>query len=222
MTTAPSTEVNRKKNRQRFEAETLDQILAEALVAHVGIVRDGHPVVLPFLCGVGDLGDGLGRRLLLHGSTGGGLFLAAGDDGIPVCATITHIDSLVLATNGLHSSADYRSAVIYGNATVVPQELKWQALRQVIDHLVPGRNDEITDMTAKDLAQTQVLQVPLDHWSVKVRDQGITDSADDGDDHSVWSGRIPLALRAGEVFTSPATIAPVPESVLDFVALRNR
>ncbi len=210
--TTPSTTVRRKKHRQRFDAESLEGILAEGLVAHVAFVRDGHPVVLPYLYGVGDLGRG--PELLLHGSTGGGLFLDAGEEGIPICATVTLLDSIVVATSTFESSADYRSVVVFGNATLVPDDLKWDALRIVSDHLIPGRNDEIRDMSRKELAQTQVLRVPLDHASVKVRGDGITDTADDGEDHSVWSGVLPLALRAGDPVTSSATSAPVPPSVL--------
>ena len=72
----PSLRVRRLRDRQSDDPGVLDAILAEAHVAHVGIVRGGHPVVLPFLCAVGDLGDG--PVMLLHGSTGGGLFLDAG------------------------------------------------------------------------------------------------------------------------------------------------
>ena len=43
-------------------------------MAHVGVVRDGRPLVLPFACARD------GDSLLLHGSTGSGLLrIAAGD-----------------------------------------------------------------------------------------------------------------------------------------------
>lgn len=208
------------RDRQRFDAESLDRILADGFVAHVGLVRDGHPVVLPFLYGVGDLGDGGGRQLFLHGSNGGGLFLDARHDGVPVCVTITHIDSLVLAVSTFDSSADYRSAAIFGHARAVPAELKADALRIITEHVIPGRNAEIREMTHHEIRQTQVLCLPLDHVSVKVREAGISDG-DDGEDHSVWSGVVPLALRAGVPVTSGATDAPVPGSVRALVARLN-
>jgi len=213
----PSTDIRRKRDRQRRDPESLEGILAEGLVAHVGFVRDGHPVVLPYLYGVGDLGRG--RELLLHGSTGGGLFLDAGAEGIPVCATITHLDSLVVATSTFDSSADYRSAVVFGRATVVPEDLKWDALRIVSEHLIPGRSDEIRDMTRKELAQTQVLRVPLDRASVKVRGAGIGDEG--GEAPTVWSGVVPIAMRAGSPVPSAATEAEVPGSVTALVARLN-
>ncbi|MFJ3384004.1 MULTISPECIES: pyridoxamine 5'-phosphate oxidase family protein [unclassified Curtobacterium] len=195
----PDMTVRRKRDRQRTDPEALREVLAEALVAHVGLVRGGHPIVLPFLCGVGDLGAG--PVLLLHGSTGGGLFLDAGPEGVPVAATVTHLDGIVFARSTFDSSANYRSAMIAGRATVVPDGLRAEALWQISDHLMPGRRAEVREMTAKEVRQTQVLQVPLEHASVKVRFAGVGEAADDGEDHDVWAGVLPLAVRAG---------APVP------------
>ncbi|WIB12291.1 pyridoxamine 5'-phosphate oxidase family protein [Curtobacterium sp. MCPF17_052] len=167
----PSLTVRRLRDRQQTDPEALRQVLAEGFVAHVGLVRDGFPIVLPFLYGVGDLGAG--PVLLLHGSTGGGLFLDAGANGVPVSATITHVDGIVFARSTFDSSANYRSAMVVGRATVVPAELRADALRQVSDHLMPGRRAELREMTAKEVRQTQVLQLPLDAASVKVRAAGV-------------------------------------------------
>lgn len=194
--TSPSLTVRRLRDRQHTDPEALRAVLAEALVAHVGFVRDGHPIVLPFLCGVGDLGDG--PVLLLHGSTGGGLFLDAGTEGAQVAATVTHVDGLVFARSTFDSSANYRSAMIVGRATVVPADLRAEALWQVSDHLMPGRRAEVRDMTAKEVRATQVLQLPLDRASVKIRAAGVGEASDDGEDHAVWAGVLPLALRAGD------------------------
>jgi len=193
--TSPSLTVRRLRDRQSHDPADLHAILAEALVAHVGFVRGGHPLVLPFLCGVGDLGAG--PVLLLHGSTGGGLFLDAGADGVPVTATVTHVDGLVFARSMFDSSANYRSAMVVGTATVVPDELRVEALRQVADHLMPGRRDEVREMTAREVRATQVLQLPLDRASVKIRAAGVGEAVDDGEDHTVWAGVLPLAVRAG-------------------------
>jgi nitroimidazol reductase NimA-like FMN-containing flavoprotein (pyridoxamine 5'-phosphate oxidase superfamily) len=191
----PSLTVRRLRDRQSHDPADLTAILAEAIVAHVGFVRGGHPIVLPFLCGVGDLGSG--PVLLLHGSTGGGLFLDAGTTGVPVSATVTHVDGLVFARSTFDSSANYRSAVIVGNATVVPDAERAEALRQVADHLMPGRRGEVREMTEKEVRATQVLQLPLDRASVKIRAAGVGEAVDDGEDHAVWAGVLPLAVRAG-------------------------
>jgi len=208
----PSLTVRRLRDRQSHDPADLHAILTEAVVAHVGFVRGGHPIVLPFLCGVGDLGDG--PVLLLHGSTGGGLFLDAGAEGVPVSATVTHVDGLVFARSTFDSSANYRSAVIVGNATVVPEGLRTEALWQVADHLMPGRRDEVREMTPKEVRATQVLQLPLDRASVKIRAAGVGEAVDDGEDHGVWAGVVPLAVRAGDPIAGDISgDAPVDASV---------
>jgi uncharacterized protein len=214
----PSLTVRRLRDRQSHDPADLRAVLAEALVAHVGFVRGGHPLVLPFLCGVGDLGAG--PVLLLHGSTGGGLFLDAGSEGVPVAATVTHVDGLVFARSTFDSSANYRSAMVVGRASVVPEPLRAEAHRQVADHLMPGRRDEVREMTAKEVRATQVLQLPLDRASVKIRAAGVGEAASDGEDHGVWAGVLPLAVRAGRPLAGAVSgDAPVDASV---VALASR
>jgi hypothetical protein len=123
-----------------------------------------------------------------------------------VSVGVTHLDGLVLARSLNDSSANFRSAMIFGHAHVVPAELKQEALWLIGDHLLPGRRDEIRDMTAKELAATQVLRVGLDHTSVKVRfDNVLGEAPDDGEDHSVWAGVVPVALRAQDPVTSAGT-----------------
>ena len=215
----PALTVRRLRDRQQTDPEALRQVLAEGFVAHVGLVRDGFPIVLPFLYGVGDLGAG--PVLLLHGSTGGGLFLDAGAAGVPVSATITHLDGIVFARSTFDSSANYRSAMIAGRATVVPTEQRADALRQVADHLMPGRRAEVREMTAKEVRQTQVLQLPLDAASVKVRAAGVGESPDDGEDRTVWAGVLPVALRAGAPVAgalAAAAATPVDDAVVALAA----
>lgn len=197
--------VRRLKDRQSYDPALLDEILAEGVLAHVGVVRDRAPIVLPYLYAVADLGDGQGKRMLLHGSTGGGLFLDAGREGVPVSATVTHIDGLVFARSLHDSSANYRSAMIYGRATVVPIEQRLEALWAVGEHLMPGRRAEIREMSPKELAATQVLQLPLDQVSVKIRAAGVSEEFDDGEDHAVWAGVLPLATIPGKPLTSELT-----------------
>jgi uncharacterized protein len=201
----PDMTVRRKRDRQSTDPAVLRAILDEAMIAHVGMVRDGLPIVLPYLCAVGDLGDG--PVLLLHGSTGGGLFLDAGDRGVPISATVTHLDGLVYARSTNDSSANYRSAMVFGYATIVPTAFRAEALWQVADHLMPGRRAEVREMTPKEIAATTVLQLPLDTVSVKVRFAGAGEAADDGEDHGVWAGVLPLSVRAGAPQTSPLSAA---------------
>jgi uncharacterized protein len=188
--TGPNINVRRLAERARYERADVDAILDAAYVAHVGVVVDGAPVVMPYACArVGD-------ELVLHGSIKAGI-LSALANGAPVCATVTHVDGLVLARSAFHTSMNYRSAVVHGRARVIgdPAE-KIRLLDAVVDRLLPGRRAGIRGMTQGELDATKVVAVALDRVSAKVR-TGLPTEPQEDRDASVWAGVIPLALTRG-------------------------
>ena len=199
------TRITRLPERQHTDRAELYGILDDALVAHVAIVRDGLPLVLPMGFGRG------GDAIYLHGSTGSGIFRAMAS-GTPISVTVTHLDGLVYARSLFDSSMNYRSAVVFGVPTVVAAADKEAAMRVVSDHLMPGRWDEVREMTKRELAATLVLRLSLDEASVKVRAQGASEAADDGDDRSIWAGVLPLRVTASAPETSALTPPGTPVS----------
>jgi hypothetical protein len=210
------TRIRREAHLQVTDRAVLHSILDEALVAHVGVVRDGLPLVLPFACARDR------DSLLLHGSTGSGLLrLGTGD---AVCVTVTHLDGLVFARTTFDSSMFYRSAAVHGTATEVTGQEKETALEVLSDHLFPGRTDEVRRSTAKELAATLVLRVPLDRVSVKVAAGPLEVDPDDVEPRSVWAGVVPLSVVAGDPVPSP-DVPPgveVPASAQRAVSRRAR
>jgi nitroimidazol reductase NimA-like FMN-containing flavoprotein (pyridoxamine 5'-phosphate oxidase superfamily) len=201
----PNVRVRRLADRARYDAETVHGILDEAYVAHVGVVVDGAPVVMPYACAR------VGEELVVHGSTRAGT-LSQIASGTPVCATVTHIDGLVLARSGFHSSMNYRSVVVHGAARVVddPAE-KARLLDALVDHLLPGRRDQLRAMTDGELEATAVVALALDAVSAKVRTGGPVEPEEDRRP-DVWGGTIPLALAFGtpqaDAATAPHVAAP--------------
>jgi nitroimidazol reductase NimA-like FMN-containing flavoprotein (pyridoxamine 5'-phosphate oxidase superfamily) len=187
------TRVRRLPENARTQRGDLDAILDEAVMAHVGIVDDGQPYVLPMACARDD------DRLLLHGSTGSRLMRTL-QTGAPVCVTVTHLDGLVLARSAFHSSMNYRSAMILGTARPVHDDV--EALRLLTEHLLPGRWEQVRAPLRRELAATLVLEVPLDEWSVKVGEGPPEDEPEDLDD-PVWAGVIPLSVVAGTPIPAP-------------------
>jgi uncharacterized protein len=202
------TRIHRLSERQAVERQTLTAILDEALIAHVAAVVDGVPVVLPFACARD------GNAILLHGSSGAGLLRACAE-AQPICVAVTHLDGLVVARSVFDNSMNYRSAVIFGIAQVVTGEDKEQALNRLVDHLLPGRTSEVRPSTAKELAATLVLRLPLDEVSVKIRAEPATTSPDDGEDRRIWAGVLPIhQIAAAPVPTADvAELISVPRSV---------
>ena len=90
--------------------------------------------------------------------------------GIDVCVTVTLLDGLVLARSAFNHSMNYRSVVVFGNATAIEAaDEKLAALRSLSEHMIPGRWDEVRLPTDKELKATTVLSLPLEEVSAKVR-----------------------------------------------------
>ena len=205
MTSAvPNTRVRRLAERARYDEETVHAILDEAYVAHVGAVVDGLPVVIPYACArVGD-------ELVLHGSTKAGI-LSAIASGDPICATVTHLDGIVVARSAFHCSMNYRSVVVHGAARVVDDsDEKIRLLDAFVDRLIPNRRAQMRAMSPGELEATHVVALALGAVSAKIRSGGPKDAPEDlrGD---LWGGVIPLALVGGTPQpddTTQAGVAP--------------
>ena len=184
------TTLKRLPKRGDYDHIAVHQILDEAFICHVGFVADGKPVVIP--TSYARIDD----ALYIHGSAASRM-LRSLEEGIDVCVTVTLIDGLVLARSAFHHSINYRSVVIFGNASVLedPNE-KTRALHAFTDHIVRGRWEEVRSPTESELRATLVLKLPLVEVSAKVR---TGPPIDDEEDYSlpVWAGVVPLGIAAG-------------------------
>jgi nitroimidazol reductase NimA-like FMN-containing flavoprotein (pyridoxamine 5'-phosphate oxidase superfamily) len=189
------TRLKRLPARGSFEREAVYRILDEGFVCHVGFVAEGEPVVIP--TGYGRAGD----TLYIHGSAASRMLRTLAE-GAPVCVTVTLLDGLVLARSAFHHSMNYRSVVVFGEASVVSDaEEKTEALRAITEHIVPGRWDEVREPDESEIKKTLVLKLPLAEASAKVR---TGPPIDDEPDYElpVWAGVLPVRMAAG---------APVPD-----------
>jgi len=190
------TRIRRLPEKAVDDVAALHAVLDASRVAHVGFVdEDGHPVVVP--TGAARSGD----RLLLHGSTGSRMYRRLAE-GVEVCVTLTLLDGMVLARSAFESSMHYRSAMVFGVATPVPEDEKVAALRAMSEAWLPGRWDTLRPPTAKELAATMVLALPLVEWSVKVSD-GPPDDAPEDLDAPVWAGVLPIVTWYGDPVPAP-------------------
>jgi nitroimidazol reductase NimA-like FMN-containing flavoprotein (pyridoxamine 5'-phosphate oxidase superfamily) len=182
--------VKREPQRGVYDRETIDAILDEALVCHLGFAVDGQPYVIPTLhARVGDL-------LYVHGSAASRMLRHAASD-VRICVTVTLLDGLVLARSVFNHSIDYRSVVVLGTPTLVEDvEEKREALRAFTEHIAPGRWEEARQPTDQELKATWILSVPLDEASAKVRTGPPEDEPEDLD-LPVWAGVVPIHLAAG-------------------------
>jgi nitroimidazol reductase NimA-like FMN-containing flavoprotein (pyridoxamine 5'-phosphate oxidase superfamily) len=174
----------------------LDRLLDDARVGHFALVYDGQPVVVP--TGIARDGD----TVLAHGSTGS-RWMRALATGAPTCLAVTLMEGLVVARSAFESSMLYRSAVLFGSCTPVTEPTeKRAALDLLTDTFLPGRVAEIREPTAKELAATLVLRLPIVEWSLKLSDGWPEDPPEDIDG-SAWAGVVRLRQIYEEPLSAP-------------------
>jgi len=197
----PLNTVRAMRERGQYDAATVFGILDQAIVAHVGFVDAGRPVVIPMLFGRD------GDRLFLHGARKGRITSTAA--GAAVCVTVTLVDGIVVARSMFDASMNYRSVVIHGNARELEADAeRLHALRCVSDHVLPGRWNEVRPPFDKELKGTSVLEVTIEAASAKIRQGPSNDDAGPGDER-VWAGVVPIRT----VLDEPVPDATVPLDV---------
>ncbi len=194
---------SRHPERARTARAELYAVLDEAMVCHLGVLRDGAPVVLPTFYGR------LDDTLYLHGSTGAASLRGATDN--PVCVTVTLLDGLVYARSVFSHSANYRAAVVHGVPRPVTDEAtKLRALHAIVDHITPGSWDHARRPSAKEMAATSVLALDLAEASVKARTGPPGDDEADVAAGAAWAGVLPVRTRFGEPTPCPQLPADTP------------
>ena len=196
----------RHRERASYERTTVDAILDEALICHVGFVAEGQPFVLP------TTHARIEAQLYLHGAAGNHM-LGSLVDGAPLCVTVTLIDALVLARSYFRHSMNYRSVAVLGAGRPVtdPAE-KLRAVHALIERVHPGRSALLRAPTPEELEVTTVLSLPIDEASAKIRTGPPIDLEADYA-RPCWAGVLPLELVAGTPVPDarvPPGLAPPP------------
>ncbi len=205
---SPRTTVKRLPKRAAYDRATIEAILDEGRVCHVGFAAGEQPFVLPTVYAR------VGKTIYLHGSAASRMLESVGG-AIAVCVTVTHLDGLVLARSAFHHSMNYRSVVVLGIAErVTDREEKIAALHAIVDHVVPERWAEVRAPNDQELKATSVLALPIDEASAKIRKGGPIDDEEDYE-LAVWAGHVPLALVPGAPFADERLKAgtPIPASL---------
>ncbi len=206
-----ATRLRRHPERGRYDRATVDAILDEALICHLGFVAGGRPFVIPTIhARAGDL-------LYIHGSPASRM-LNALKEGIDCCVTATLLDGLVLARSAFNHSMNFRSAVVLGRAEEVtdPQE-KSEAFAAVVNHVAAGRWEECRWPTEREARATTILRLPIEEYSAKLRSGPPKDDSDDLQTR-FWAGVLPMRLASGEPQPAPDLDAgtAVPGNISDY------
>ncbi|SCX07651.1 pyridoxamine 5'-phosphate oxidase family protein [Candidatus Aquiluna sp. UB-MaderosW2red] len=204
------TKLNRLSHKASNSQVELYSILDANLVAHVGIIFEDKPLVIPMAYGR------VGNLVYLHGSSGSRLMRALAD-GPNLCVSVTELNAIKVARSTFNSGMHYRSVVIFGKAELVPDDLKDRALNAISNAMLPGRVQEVRPSTKKELAASLIISLSLDETSVKI---AVNQDDDDPEDlgKGTWSGIIPFVTGIGEIVSADeeAQRLEIPESVREF------
>ncbi len=192
------TRVRRYPERGRFDRETIYGILDAMPLCHVGYLIDDRPVVMP------TVQWREGDHVYWHGSNGGRGLKAA--SGTQVCLTVSILDGFVLARSGMHHSANYRSAMVFGEPRRITEPAeKIEKLNNLVDALYPGRSAVLRPITDIEVKQSVVLSLPIEEASAKVR-TGLP--VDDEEDYElpIWAGVVPVTTQIGAPIPDPRNL----------------
>ena len=175
--------LRRGANRAEYDREEIFRVLDAGLIAHVGVVTDEGPIVLPMAYGRTD------EWLYVHGSVANAALRAAvGQD---ICITVTIVDGMVVGRCPFHNSMNYRGVVVRGVARRVDDPAEhMEALRLVSDHVMPTWETS-RPPSETEIRQTMVVAVALTEMSAKIRaGDPIDEPADLEGPH--WAGHVPV------------------------------
>jgi nitroimidazol reductase NimA-like FMN-containing flavoprotein (pyridoxamine 5'-phosphate oxidase superfamily) len=175
--------LRRMSGRGAYDRDTVFAVLDAGVVAHVGVITDDGPLVMPMAYGHNH------DSLFLHGAAANATLRAAVDR--DVCVTVTVVDAMVIGRSPFHNSMNYRSAVVRGTGRqIVDAAEKVAALRIVSDHVMPTWSSGRAP-TPVEVRQTLVIAVPLVEMSAKIRTGDPLDETSDlAGPH--WAGHVPL------------------------------
>jgi hypothetical protein len=188
-----------KKNKVRqirekaaYDHESVHGILDAGLVAHIAVVQDGEPVVVPMLYGRE------GETLYLHGARKARIVRMLEGSG-KACVNVTLLDGLVFARSAFASSMNYRSVTVFGSGRLVDElDEKKRALHVISEHAMPGRRAELRLSHESELKMTGVIAVDIESASAKISAKMPEDEPCDLD-APVWGGVLPLESRFTEL-----------------------
>lgn len=198
-------EIKRHPERGNSQREVIRAILAEGLVAHVGIIdAQGAPVVIPMAYALD------GDSILVHGSVASRLMRSAG----PICVTVTLLDGLVVARSLFNSSMNYRSVVVTGTPDVLEGDERERALMALSAFLLPGRVGHSREPSRPEIRQTTVWRLSLAEATAKIRSGPPKEDPASDYELPYWGGVVPVHTTFGEPEPDGAGVSmPVPEHI---------
>ncbi|KAF5013281.1 hypothetical protein FDECE_710 [Fusarium decemcellulare] len=234
--------IKRYKVHGVYELEHVHRIVNSCPILHISFNSPSQPfpVVLPMIGQLGsferpsaDINDPL--NLYLHGYVSSRIMNLSqttsvdGEEfqGMPVCVAASQVDGLVLTLASYSHNYNYRSAVIFGYATIVKEEEeKLYAMELITNSVVPDRwkHTRLPPLPS-EMQSTNILKVRIASASAKISAGQATDEKHDLNNDqivdSTWTGVLPIRQTFGDPVPSPYNRVEIPSYITDFTKDSN-
>ena len=206
--------VRQLRDKAVYDKQAVHEVLDAGLVAIVGFVQDGEPIVVPMIYGRD------GETMYLHGARKARVIRLL-EKNARATLNVTLVDGLVFARSAFNSSMNYRSATVYGEPRLIEDHTqKLRAMRIISEHTMPGRWDELREPLEQEIKMTGVIALDIDTASAKIS-AGMPDDEDDDYAIPIWAGVLPLRVTFGDLLTDDRVLDGVGPSAI-IKALQNR
>lgn len=180
--------VRQLRENAAYDKEAVHGVLDSGLVASVGFVQDGAPVVVPMIFGRA------GETLYLHGARKARVIRLL-EQTQRACVNVTLLDGIVFARSTFNSSMNYRSATVFGTPRLIDgHDEKLTAMRVISEHTMPGRWAEVRDSHEREVKMTGVIALAIETASAKIS-SGMPEDEDEDYDIPIWAGVLPIENR---------------------------
>lgn len=188
-TVTKENKVRQVREKAAYDRETVHAVLDAGLVAQVGFVQDGGPVVVPMLYAR------KGEAIFVHGARKARVIRLL--ESTPrACLNVTLVDALVIARSAFSSSMNYRSVTVFGTPSLVEgADEKLEAMNVITEHLVPGRWDELRAPLDREVKMTGIIRIDIESASAKISAKAVPDDEEEDYDIPIWAGILPHESR---------------------------
>ncbi len=199
--------VRQLREYANYDKSVVHAVLDAGLVAAVGFVQDGAPVVVPMIYGRE------GETIYLHGARKARIIRLL-EQTEQACVNVTLLDGIVFARSAFNSSMNYRSATVFGSPSLVEGDAeKLHAMRVISEHTMPGRWDELREPLQREVKMTGVIALQIESASAKVA-SSMPNDEDEDYAIPIWAGVLPIESRLTELQSDDRLLEGVEPSVV--------
>lgn len=206
-------QVRRVAGRATYTKEVIFAIIDACYMCHISFIQNSETTTIPMACWRED------DYIYFHAANKGRLHRQL--PGRRVCISLALFDGLVLGHSPFNHSYNFRSVVIHGEVESIEcEESKRRSMKAFMDHVLPGRWEQLRPVLPKELQAICLMRVKLDQAAGKIRDE-YPDEETDTPEWPAWIGVIPahVSFDMPVPDTSRNQVTTVPSDLINYTGI---